>query len=146
MKTIIPFIFLAFCTFSCKKDTQQYISPTLALLQNTWTPTSTRVFFPNGQQFKLIPFTTVTFYSNGTVISMFDDHSSQIDYTTEGYNLLSDDSTLIYSQLVNGKYIVEEGDTSVVKTLTNHLLVINHLIVIYHKNNSFIYIIDSLKR
>jgi hypothetical protein len=63
-----------------------------------------------------------------------------IENIIEGYQLLPDDSTLIFSQLVNGVYQVTVGDTSTISTLTDHLL------VIYSKENNLIDFIDSLKR
>ncbi len=142
MKTIILFIFLAFCTFSCKKDIQPNISPTLALLQHTWTPTYASIIFPNGDTFKLIHATSVIFYSNGQVVykAVLSNTPSNIQYVTEGYKLLPDDSTIIFSQLVNGRYVVGGGDTSIIKTLTNHLLVYNI------KLGNFIAGVDSLER
>ena len=123
----------------CKKEEVTNKSHALTLLQNKWTPISSRIFFPDGSNYKLIPFISESFTSDGKVIIsnyVYD----KIEYIVEGYQLLPDDSTLIFSQFVNGAYQVTVGDTATINTLTNHLL------VIYLKEHNLISFIDSLKR
>jgi hypothetical protein len=124
---------------SCKKDEVTNKSYALTLLQNKWTPISSRIFFPDGSNYKLIPFISESFTSDGKVI-ISNYVSDKIENIVEGYQLLPDDSTLIFSQFVNGAYQVTVGDTSTISTLTDHLL------VIYSKYHNFINYIDSLKR
>jgi hypothetical protein len=124
---------------SCKKEEVTNKSHALTLLQNKWTPISSRIFFPNGSNYKLIPFISESFTSDGKVI-LSNYVYDKIEDIIEGYQLLPDDSTLIFSQLINGVYQVTAGDTSTISTLTNHLL------VIYSKDHNFINFIDSLKR
>jgi hypothetical protein len=96
-------------------------------------------FLPNGSNYKLIPPISESFTSDGKVI-LSNYVYDMIENIIEGYQLLPDDSTLIFSQLVNGVYQVTVGDTSTISTLTDHLL------VIYSKENNLIDFIDSLKR
>jgi hypothetical protein len=124
---------------SCKKDEVTNKSYALTLLQNKWTPISSRIFFPNGSNYKLIQAISESFTSDGKVI-ISNYGETNIENIIEGYQLLPDDSTLIFSQLVNGVYQVTVGDTSTISTLTDHLL------VIYSKENNLIDFIDSLKR
>jgi hypothetical protein len=124
---------------SCKKEEVANKSHALTLLQNKWTPISSRIFLPNGSNYKLLPFISESFTSDGKVIIsnyVYD----KIENIIEGYQLLQDDSTLIFSQSVNGIYQVTAGDTATISTLTNHLL------VFYSKDHDFINFIDSLKR
>ena len=123
----------------CKKEEVTNKSHALTLLQNKWTPISSRIFFPDGSNYKLIPFISESFTSDGKVI-LSNYVYDKIENITEGYQLLPDDSTLIFSQLVNGVYQVTVGDTSTISTLTNHLL------VFYLKDHNIISFIDSLKR
>src|SRR5664280_804160 len=84
---------------SCKKEGATNKSYALTLLQNKWTPISSRIFFPNGSNYKLIPFMSESFTSDGKVIIsnyVYD----KIENIIEGYQLLPDDSTLIFSQLI----------------------------------------------
>jgi hypothetical protein len=124
---------------SCKKEEVTNKSHALTLLQNKWTPISSRIFFPDGSNYKLIPFISESFTSDGKVI-LSNYVYDKIENIIEGYQLLPDDSTLIFSQLVNGAYQVTVGDTLTISTLTDHLL------VIYLKDHNFINYIDSLKR
>ncbi len=124
--------------FGCKKEEITNKSEKLILLQNKWTPISSRIFFPNGSNYKLITPVSESFTSDGKVI--ISNYDNYIEYLTEGYQLLPDDSTLIFSQLINGIYQVTAGDTATISTLTNHLL------VFYSKTNNIISFIDSLKR
>jgi hypothetical protein len=141
-KFLLPLLLIASLTVivsSCKKEEVTNKSYALTLLQNKWTPISSRIFFPNGSNYKLIPPISESFTSDGKVIIsnyVYD----KIENITEGYQLLPDDSTLIFSELVNGVYQVTVGDTSTISTLTDHLL------VIYSKDHNFINFIDSLKR
>ncbi len=125
--------------FGCKKEEITNKSDKLILLQNKWTPISSRIFFPNGSNYKLIPPISESFTSDGKVI-ISNYVYNYIEDLTEGYQLLPDDSTLIFSQLINGIYQVTAGDTATISTLTNHLL------VFYSKTNNIISFIDSLKR
>ena len=137
---IIFLIIIVFVFFSaCKKEEVIIKSNALTLLQNKWTPVSSRIFFPDGSNYKLIPPVSVSFNSDGKLI-LSDYVNSKIENLIEGYQLLPDDSTLIFSQLVNGLYQVTAGDTSTIRTLTNHML------VFYSKDHNIISFIDSLKR
>jgi hypothetical protein len=139
IQSIFLFTILLMLLSSCKKDWATNKSYALTLLQNKWTPISSRIFFPNGSNYKLIPFMSESFTSDGKVIIsnyVYD----KIENIIEGYQLLPDDSTLIFSQFVNGAYQVTVGDTSTISILTDHLL------VIYSKENNLIDFIDSLKR
>ena len=132
-------IILLLLLSSCKKEEVTNKSYALTLLQNKWTPISSRMFSPNGSNYILMPFISESFTSDGKVIIsnyVYD----KIEYIVEGYQLLPDDSTLIFSQFVNGAYQVTVGDTATINTLTNHLL------VIYLKEHNLISFIDSLKR
>ena len=136
---IFLFTILLLLLSSCKKEELINKSYALTLLQNKWTPISSRIFLPNGSNYKLLPFISESFTSDGKVIIsnyVYD----KIEYIVEGYQLLPDDSTLIFSQFVNGAYQVTVGDTATINTLTNHLL------VIYLKEHNLISFIDSLKR
>ena len=124
---------------NCKKEDATNKSYALTLLQNKWTPVSSRIFFPDGSNYKLIPALSESFNSDGKVV-ISDYVNDKIENIIEGYQLLSDDSTLIFSQLVNGVFQVTAGDTSTISTLTNHLL------VMYSKDHNIISFIDSLKR
>jgi hypothetical protein len=139
---IIVYLFLGTLLLlysSCKKEEVTNKSYTLTLLQNKWTPISSRIFLPNGSNYKLIPPISKCFTSDGKVI-LSNYVYDKIENITEGYQLLPDDSTLIFSQLINGAYQVTVGDTSTISNLTDHLL------VIYSKDHNIINFIDSLKR
>jgi hypothetical protein len=141
MKTLnfllILFILLFACC-KCKKDKEEVTKKLskLELLQNRWTPISSWIFFPDGSEYQLLRPTAVIFTSDGKQFN----YGGVNDTIIQGYQLLSDDSTLIFSQLVNGVFKVTDGDTATISNLTNHLL------VFYFKTNSFVYAIDSLKR
>ena len=139
IQIIFLFTILLMLLSSCKKDSVTNKSYALTLLQNKWTPISSRIFLPNGSNYKLIPFISESFTSDGKVI-LSNYVYDKIENIIEGYQLLPDDSTLIFSQLVDGVYQVTVGDTSTISTLTDHLL------VIYSKEHNLIDFIDSLKR
>jgi hypothetical protein len=139
IQIVFLFTILLVLLSSCKKEEVTNKSYALTLLQNKWTPISSRIFFPNGSNNKLLPFISESFTSDGKVI-LSNYVYDKIENIIEGYQLLPDDSTLIFSQLVNGAYQVTVGDTSTISTLTDHLL------VIYLKEHNFINFIDSLKR
>jgi hypothetical protein len=139
IQIMVLFTILLLLLSGCKKEEVTNKSYALTLLQNKWTPISSRIFFPNGSNYKLLPFISESFTSDGKVI-LSNYVYDKIENIIEGYQLLPDDSTLIFSQLVDGVYQVTVGDTSTISTLTNHLL------VIYLKEHNFINFIDSLKR
>ena len=144
MKTsLISFFIIVLFFFGCRKDETTDISHTLRLLRNKWTPTSCRIYFPNGECFKLIPDISRTFTSDdkykiesytttstGTII---------IEETIATYQLLQDDSTLLFYNKVDG-VLSEKADTFFISSLTNNLL------VYYSKKNNAMNSLDSLKR
>jgi hypothetical protein len=139
IQIMVLFTILLLLLSGCKKEEVTNKSYALTLLQNKWTPISSRIFFPNGSNYKLLPFISESFTSDGKVI-LSNYVYDKIENIIEGFQLLPDDSTLIFSQLVNGAYQVKVGDTSTISTLSDHLL------VIYSKEHNFINFIDSLKR
>src|SRR5450759_2498496 len=139
IQIIFLFTILLLLFSGCKKDEVTNKSYALTLLQNKWTPISSRIFLPNGSNYKLIPPISESFTSDGKVI-LSNYVYDKIENIIEGYQLLPDDSTLIFSQIVNGANQVTVGDTSTISTLTDHLL------VIYSKDHNVINFIDSLKR
>jgi hypothetical protein len=139
IQIVFLFTILLVLLSSCKKEEVTNKSYALILLQNKWTPISSRIFLPNGSNYKLIPPISESFTSDGKVI-LSNYVYDKIENIIEGYQLLPDDSTLIFSQIVNGVYQVTVGDTSTISTLTDHLL------VIYSKDHNVINFIDSLKR
>jgi hypothetical protein len=139
IQIIFLFTILLMLLSSCKKEEVTNKSYALTLLQNKWNPISSRIFLPNGSNYKLIPFISESFTSDGKVI-LSNYVYDKIENIIEGYQLLPDDSTLIFSQLVNGVYQVTVGDTSTISILTDHLL------VFYSKEHNLINFIDSLKR
>jgi hypothetical protein len=152
MKTLYflsTILILLFACCKCKKDKEEVSKKlsTLELLQNRWIPISSWIYFPNGSEYQLLPFDTVTFTSDGKNILSFyvtdpslPPPSQKIAHIIQRYLLLPDDSTLIFYQLVDSAYQVTEGDTSFISIITNHLL------VYYAKKNNMITVLDSLKR
>lgn len=132
--------------FSCKKEDETNRSDALTLLQNNWTPIAIWIYFPDGNEYQLLPSISVSFNSDGKVVVPYyvTDPSLpypylKLEYLIRGYQLLPDDSTLLFYQIVDGVQNTVV-DTATISTLTNHLL------VYYHKKQNFIVTIDSLKR
>src|SRR5664280_1347678 len=69
---------------SCKKDEVTNKSYALTLLQNKWTPISSRIFFPNGSNYKLIQAISESFTSDGKVI-ISNYGETNIENIIEGY-------------------------------------------------------------
>jgi len=67
IQSIFLFAILLMLFSVCKKEEVTNKSHALTLLQNKWTPISSRIFFPNGSNYKLIPFISESFTSDGKV-------------------------------------------------------------------------------
>ncbi|MGE0076315.1 MAG: hypothetical protein AB7S48_00495 [Bacteroidales bacterium] len=143
MKKILALVIFFFLCLGCKKDEIPDKSQALELLQHKWTPTLTRLYFPNGENFKLIPFISRTFTTNGKVkVEYYTTTSTAIiikEETVAKYCLLPDDSTLLFYSINDGIQSVQ-ADTSYIASLTDSLL------VYYSIDNNFRYCLDSLKR
>ncbi|HEY4784455.1 MAG TPA: hypothetical protein VIH57_00335 [Bacteroidales bacterium] len=143
----MKYLLLSFCLFlvimSCKKDPVENRSAKLILLQNTWTPISSRIFFPNGSSYLLISPLSETFTKNGYIVDqVYVTTSTGIvlqNKIVNAYKLLPNDTILVEYNIVNG-ITDTTAYPSIITTLTDHLL------VIIKKNNNFIQNIDSLKR
>jgi hypothetical protein len=139
---VLSLVFLVlislFACCKCKKDNYEITIKlsALKLLQNKWTPISSWIFFPDGSKYQLLTPEAVIFTSAGKQIN----YDFENDTIIQGYQLLSDDSTLIFSQLINGTFQVTRGDTATISNLTNHQL------VYFMKTNNIVSFIDSLKR
>ena len=138
MKTILIIILMIFFGTSCKKESTLPISPTLQLIQNDWTVISVRIFFPNGSNYLLLNDNQHFRKDNLRITKSGGIISSSLD--TAKYNLLPDDSTLLFYQIRNGIQD-NKGDTAFVKTITDHLFV-----YYFKRNDGSISFIDSLKR
>ena len=125
----------------CKKDNVPDKSAKLILLQNEWTPISSWIFLPSGNKYQLLPFLSVNFTSDFKENDYYyvATPTLKIEYSTSVYQLLPDDSTLLFYPIINGVQSAK-SDTSIIKILTNHLLVYNSI------NKKFIWGTDSLKR
>ena len=143
MKITLLLFSLFLIITSCKKDSLENRSAKLILLQNTWTPISSRIFFPNGQSFLLISPISETFTKDGYIVDRnYHTNSSGVVLQNEivnAYKLLPNDTILLKYNIVNGITDTTAYPT-IIRTLTDHLL------VIVSKNNNFIDNIDSLKR
>jgi len=141
--TFISFFIIVLFFLGCKKDETDNKSYALKLLQNRWTPTSCRIYFPNGDSYKLIPAISKTFTSNGKLkVENYITTSTATIIEEEviaSYNLLPDDTTIIFYYVNNGIQNIN-ADTSFISSLTDDLL------VYYYKKNSMLSILDSLKR
>ena len=143
----MKFLLLLFCMFfittNCKKDPVDNRSAKLILLQNTWTPISSRIFFPNGKSYLLISPISETFTKDGYIVAQeYQTNSSGAVLQNEivnAYKLLPNDTILLQFNIVNG-ITDTTAYPKIIRTLTDHLL------VIVSKNNNFIDNIDSLKR
>lgn len=111
------------------------------LLQNKWRPTATWIYFPNGTKFQLMPFTTMEFTPDGKRITSYNtgNPTRPIEYDSEGYQLLPDDSTLLL-------YPVNDGIPSLIPDTTYITKLTSHELVYYFVKNKFINGVDSLKR
>jgi hypothetical protein len=98
--------------FSCNKPDAP-ASGNLSLLQNTWTDKKIGLYYLNGQpstiQAGVRPGTTFTFGSN------FIYYESGSGSFSTPYNLLPDDSTLIFITQLSGA----TNDTSYISSITN---------------------------
>ncbi|MGE0076314.1 MAG: hypothetical protein AB7S48_00490 [Bacteroidales bacterium] len=143
MKKILVLTVFFFLFLGCQKDEMPDKSQALKLLQHKWSPTLIRVYFPNGDSFKLIPEISRTFTQDGKFeIEYYTTTSTAIiikKETIAKYCLLPDDSTLLFYYINNGVRN-EKADTSYITSLTDSLL------VYYGVENNFIYCLDSLKR
>ncbi|NVO10309.1 MAG: hypothetical protein HXX16_10140 [Bacteroidales bacterium] len=138
-------IFIALFT-SCKKEEIDNRSYKLTLLQHEWKPISSWIFLRNGSIYRIIPFNSTNFKPDGKVVCPYytSDPSLpypylRLEYYIQGYQLLPDDSTLLFYQIVNGVQSTK-ADTSIILTLTNQQL------IFYSINKKFIRGLDSLKR
>ena len=143
MKKIV-LLFIILLSFSeCKKDEIPDKSNALILLQHKWTPTLIRIYFPNGDSFKLMPEISRTFTQDGKFkIEYYTTTSTTTiikEETIATYCLLPDDSTLLFYYINNGIQN-EKADTSFIRCLTKKLL------VYYSVENNFVFCLDSMKR
>jgi hypothetical protein len=124
---------------NCKKEsTVEYVRPALQKLRNDWNVISVRIFFPNGSNYLLI--NDYQYFRSDNLKITKTTLIQQTSYDTAKYNLLLDDSTILFYGINNG-VTSNVADTGYIRTLNDTLL------VYYFKNsNGFINIIDSLKR
>src|SRR5450759_5934055 len=92
IQIIFLFTILLMLLSHCKKDEVTNKSHALTLLQNKWTPISSRIFLPNGSNYKLIPPISESFTSDGKVI-ISNYVTTKIENIIEEYQQLPDDST-----------------------------------------------------
>jgi hypothetical protein len=132
-----------FITTNCKKDPVDNRSAKLILLQNTWTPISSRIFFPDGKSYLLNGPISETFTKDGyIVVRDYTTTSSGVILQNEivnAYKLLPNDTILMQYNIVNG-ITDTTAYPSVIRTLTDHLL------VIIDRDSSFIRSIVTFKR
>lgn len=132
---------LAICVFltSCKKESnEEYERPALQKLRHDWTVISARIFFPNGSNYILLNDYQSFRSDNLHITKTFG--IGQTFYDTSKYNLLVDDSTILFYGISDG-VITNVADTGYIGTLNDTLL------VYYFKNSTgFINFVDSLKR
>lgn len=140
----ILLLFIIILSFSgCKKDEIPDKSNALILLQHKWTPTLTRIYFPNGENYKLVPFLSRTFTQDGKLkVEYYTTTSTATiikEETIATYCLLPDDSTLLF-YFINNNVQSTKADTSYITCLTNNM------VVYYSIENNFKYSLDSMKR
>ena len=130
---------ICICLTNCKKENnEEYVRPALQKLRHDWTVISARIFFPNGSNYMLLNDYQYFRSDNLQITKTFG--IAQTFYDTSKYNLLVDDSTILFYGINNG-VMSNVADTAYIRTLNDTLL------VYYFKNSTgFINFVDSLKR
>ncbi len=130
-------VILLFVTvIGCRKeDNYTADSPKLKLLQAKWTCKSLRTIFPDGRNYRLLNdfenFTPEKKRIRQTYLQPY--------YDTCVYQLLPDDSTLLFFPIANNLQ-ANSADTATIKILNEHLF------VYCFKKSNFVYLLDSLER
>jgi hypothetical protein len=136
LKTAVAFSILVIFVAGCKKTNDTPVSPSLKILQNYWTYISTRIYFPDGNSYKLLG-DFKDFRKDGYSINISYGLSGRPQNDTATYKLLYD-SLIEFREIVNG--IQNPPDTAFIRTINDTLLVFDY------RSNGIIIALDSLKK
>lgn len=136
MKIFLFTFISAILIISCTKENPSSQSHRLRLLQNDWTYISSRVFV-NGINTWNIYIHKLSFDANGNAVTTTIVNVNVYNYYK--YQLLQDDSTLLFFKVTNG-IVSPTADTSTITTLNDSMLV-------FHSGDlSNNFVLDSLRR
>ncbi len=141
MKIIIAGFVSIIIFLGCKKEKDNPVSPTLALIQHDWTVVSSRIFLPDGSSNYLLLNDKQDFRTDGKLIQMHKGVTGLPLYDTSIYQLLENNMNILFYGYKNGIQD-NEADTATITTLTNDQFVY-FFIDPSTRNINFV---DSLKR
>jgi hypothetical protein len=136
MKNVLFTFISALIIISCTKENTSSQSSRHRLLQNDWTYISSRIF-SNGTNTWNLYVHKLSFDANGNAVKTTIVNVNVYNYYK--YQLLPDDSTLLFFKVTNG-IVNPTADTTTITTLNDSMLV-------FHSGNlSNLFVLDSLRR
>lgn len=137
MRNILFVFILTIIIISCSKENTSSKTHNLFLLQNDWTYISSRIFMNGTNTYNLLVH-KLSFNENGDAVTTTIVNVNVYNYYK--YQLLSDDSTLLFYPITNG-IVSSTASPRIITTLNDTMLVFH-----FEDSVNNIYYLDSLRR